>query len=209
MRPLGSKRGCQYPLPGSAEYLVLFGYCHRGRAAGLGMVYAEPLWSPKRRKLWSVSFRPNDLNGRGSANRKYLLGWRDSTQFLRQDVGLVPRGCCVSLALLLQVWHWVCAIVRFTQTRIEGAEVSHWPECFLSSQGVFTEGWCFSKPLIRSTPRPPYLYFSKCVERTHCFCFLPAFQNILVAVSCMASSVWTTWAELCTAMISKQEKIWL
>lgn len=61
-------------------------------------------------------------------------------------------------------------------------------ECFLSSWGMFTEVWCFSKPLIRSTPCPPYLYFSKCVERTLCFCFLPGFQNILVAVNSMASS---------------------
>lgn len=166
------------PNPRSAEYLVLLVTVTEGGQLHLeyglcGAIKGHQhwLWGLKRRKLWSASFRPDDLNGWGSANRKYLLGWRDSTQFLRQDAGPGSRVCCESLALLLQGWHWVCTIVRFTQTRIEGAEASHWPECFLSSQGVFTERWCFSKPLIRSTPRPPYLYFSKCVEGTHCFCF--------------------------------------
>lgn len=90
--------------------------------------------------------------------------------------------------LVCQSWHCVCAIVPFTKTRIERAEVCHWPECFLSSWGMFTEVWCFSKPLISSTPCPLYLYFSKCVGRTLFFASLPAFQNIPVAVNSMPSS---------------------
>lgn len=92
-----------------------------------------------------------------SANLKCFLGWQHNTKCPNQDTGLVQSVLVCPWLSLFQVWHCVCTIVCFTQTRFEGSEVSHWPECFLSSWGMFTEVWCFSKPLIRSTPCPLYL----------------------------------------------------
>lgn len=103
---------------------------------------------------------------------------------------------------LLQGQHCVSTIVCFAQTRIEGSEVSHWPDCFLSSWGMFTEVWCFSKPLIRSTPCPLCLYFSKCVERTHCFCSLASIPKH--SCRCEFHGIlwrWTVWAELRAAIL--------
>jgi hypothetical protein len=54
-------------------------------------------------------------------------------------------------------------------------------QCFLSCWGMFTEVWCFSKSLIKSTPCSPNLYFSNYVWRTLFCAPLPAFQNIPVA----------------------------
>lgn len=118
-----------------------------------------------------------------------------------------PWACLKSVSAcpllsLLQGWCCVCAIVRFTGPRITGAEVSHWPECFLTSWGMFTEVWCFPKPLLRSTPCPLYVYFSKCVGRTHCFCSFASIPKH--SCRCELHGTlwgWTAWPELCTTTL--------
>lgn len=102
----------------------------------------------------------SNISGVDNATQR---AWIRTLGFLKERAG------CPWLSL--QGWHCVRTIVCSTLTRTEGSEVSHWPNCFLSSWGMFTEVWCFSKPFIRSTPCPPYLYFSEYVERTLCFCF--------------------------------------
>lgn len=61
-------------------------------------------------------------------------------------------------------------------------------ECFLSSWGMFTEVWCFSKPLIRSTP---------CLRT---FIFLNVWRGHSVFAFCQDSktflSLWIPWHPL-------------
>ena len=227
MKHLGSKREYQYPIPGRlAECLVLSGYCHRGwhwEEREINMVPGQldlgwSMWCSKGTLFRSSLGQEEEvakclLQGQKKASRRDDLAV--GVQQIANPFGVASQhkvpgagywACSKRVPVcpwpsLLWGWHWVCAIVHFTKTRIEGAEVSQWPECFLSSWGMFTEGWCFSKPLIRSTPCPPYLYFSKCVERTHCFCFLPAFQNILRRCEFHGFLwAWTALPELCPAI---------
>lgn len=98
-------------------------------AAVLGLAYAElrrephqELWRPKRKKLQSkVSLSGTEESTKAwlpsdgcSANPKHVLGW----QHERPEAG--QECACMSLAWLslLQGWHCVCAIVRFTKTEL-------------------------------------------------------------------------------------------